>query len=282
MEKVTVQTKEITNYKEIYKLEKEKDLLNQLVGELRESKKELQVRFEDKAKDDKVIVINKNKNIGIICPSCGFNCETTGRCPHCGYYFSKGQSGTTNEAISYKNLDDVVETIRKDESKRLKLDNQGLEEDLDDAKIKVSKTEHKLEKVEASVKEQVTEAKDKLKALHKRDTEHYEKQAENLRKELSKVKSNKTDKEVEAARKQEIVDLKERITELEQELIDAGSINIIKRAWRKMTNLKAKKIAIKEIIVKKDRVKEISNNYPKGHGFWDIFNTYVTPTTKIW
>lgn len=250
----------IIDYKEVVKLEKEKDLLNQLVGELKAGKQALSQKLDEKSKDDKVIIKEKSINENPFRPSARFS---TLMQPY---------------TYTYKNLDNVVEDIRKHESERLKLDNVNLEVELDDTKLELVREKQALKLEKETVKDQVTEAKDKLKVLHSKSVEQFDKQIEILEKdcdklqeELVKVKKNKTDEQTEKNRKQEIVDLKIRIEELETEIEDLSSINIFKRAWRKFTNYQVIKDANIEKLEKEDRVKEISREYPSQSGnFWNL------------
>ena len=76
------------------------------------------------------------------------------------------------------------------------------------------------------------------------------------------MEANNTDEQVEAARKQEIIDLKERITELETQINDSVSISGLKRFWNRITDRNIRVEARKEYLAKKSRINQISNSYP--------------------
>jgi len=79
-----------------------------------------------------------------------------------------------------------------------------------------------------------------------------------LKKELEKVKNDKTDEQLNEKRAQEIVDLRLRIEELELTIKEMESTNIFKRIWNSILNGKARVIAQKQLIEKKNLVNSIT------------------------
>jgi len=232
-------------YLKLSNLEKEKDILNQLVGELRATKntltRDLTKAQNEKSDADKVKIITQ--------------------------YHSRDRYDDytqSNTSVTYQNLDDVITGIRKEENKKANLE----VEQVADLEVNILRLEKQLKRAKEGSHEQINEARKNLTKLHQADRESYEDEIEKLQKakqsliqEIKKVKDSKTDKEVNAQRKQEIIDLKVRIAELETEIKNLGSINFVKRVWHKMTNRKAVVAAIKEKQVKEWRVDKISNKY---------------------
>lgn len=226
--------------REIVRLESKNDLLNQIVGELRTSNSKLQQELRDKEKTtDKVIIKTRRSSSG----------------PYGGY---------TPDDISYKNLDDVVEDIRKTESKKLKVDTAKLEEEVTDLELHNDKLAKKLNREIADRSDKITESKKRLKDLYEKDHEIYEKELEenqkrisDLKEEINKIKADKTDKQLAEKRKEEIIDLKSRVKELNEEVEKLSSINIVKKAWNKFTNFNAKKAALLEKETKEEDLRKI-------------------------
>ena len=88
--------------------------------------------------------------------------------------------------------------------------------------------------------------------------------------ELRKVKRDKTDEAVEEARKQEIIDLKNRIAELEATANEKPIFGWFKTIIYNWLNVdaRAKIQAERENLEKQERIKEISNNYPDTKHWW--------------
>ena len=181
--------------------------------------------------------------------------------------------------VKYENLDDVVETIKKEESKKLKIDNSKLENELEDLKLSKEKTDKELTRLQKHFEDRITEAKSDVRERYNKILEGSQKEIETLKEELQKVKDNKTDSEIEEARKQEIITLKERIHELETELSAASSINLFRKTWNKLTNNLARKQALKELEEKKERIEKISRNYPKSLKFWGAVRNFFDDFT---
>ena len=232
-------------YLKLSNLEKEKDILNQLVGELRATKntltRDLTKAQNEKSDADKVKIITQ--------------------------YHSRDRYDDytqSNTSVTYQNLDDVITGIRKEENKKANLE----VEQVADLEVNILRLEKQLKRTKEGSHEQINEARKNLTKLHQADRESYEDEIEKLQKakqsliqEIKKVKDSKTDKEVNAQRKQEIIDLKVRIAELETEIKNLGSINFVKRVWNKFTNRSAIVAAINEKEDKEMKVNEISNKY---------------------
>jgi len=275
--------------KEIIALEKSVNEKDQLIGALREQINQLkdadakkEKEFEAKQKEIKIITTTSTQRNINICDNCGYNSSYT-RCPNCGYtktMFSK-PSSPSEVKYEYKNLDDVVEKIRKEETKKLGLDlselqnqintltleKQSLENDLT---FKLKKAEEDLKIKRAETKEEISRAVESIKRDTDKKIDNFKIQLEQKEEELRKVKKDKTDDAVEAARKQEIIDLKERITELETVNANPLGFGWFRKAiynWLKV-DAKVKIAAEREDNAKKRRTKEISNNYPANKDFW--------------
>ena len=100
------------------------------------------------------------------------------------------------------------------------------------------------------------EYKEKFNSLIERERD-YEKEIESLQEELEKERSNKTDRELEEKRIQEIATLNSRVVELEGEIERLKSMNIFTRAWEFFTKRLAQKEAIKELERSKEAVEKV-------------------------
>lgn len=261
---------------------------DQTIGALREQIKTLEQKIEDvkaeaTAKQAMVIIQKGNKSNATYtkCSNCGYNFYTTSdNCPNCGYYNSTGK-----ETKEYKNLDTVIDDIRKEEAVKLGIDLVEMDKKLNELTIEKMKLQNqltlKVAELEESLKFEKKEkdaainlAKERIRKQKDEVITALEDRVDELREELKKTKNDKTDAAIEEARKQEIIDLKERITELEKpiELPKFGWFKQMLYDWLNVDG-KAKVVAEVEHLEKKERVKEISNNYPENKSFWSPFES---------
>lgn len=130
-----------------------------------------------------------------------------------------------------KNLGTLT-TINKSLTKKL----AELEEAKEDWKQRIQK---RYDKDLSSYRDIYIEKKDKL-----------NKKIADLEEELEKERTNKTDKELEAKRIEEIKTLKTRISDLERELKAYVALGFWKRQWYKLTNIPALAKAKEEVIAR--------------------------------
>ena len=84
-----------------------------------------------------------------------------------------------------------------------------------------------------------------------------EDQLDELQEELEKERNNKTDRELEEKRIQEIATLNSRVADLEGEIERLKSMNIFRRTWEIFTNRLAQKEAIKELERSKEAAEKV-------------------------
>lgn len=228
------------------------------------------------ADDQKVIVVNEYDKNKKVCPQCGYANESRrSRCWECSSSIKDTKKGA-GEIIEYRNLDKVIEDIRKEESKNLKIDNVELEKQLQETQFKLEKTKNAFNKADKDHSQELTDAKRDVRERYQKELDDQERQLtkeieENNKKinelieEIKKLEENKTDAEVEEARKQEIVDLKTQITELESVIEEAKTVATprMKRFWQKIAARSEQRKLEEEKTAKQNRMQEISNQYPR-------------------
>lgn len=248
--------------------------LKQQIADL---KKEHESQLEKSQKEVRIVTGKSDANIH--CDSCGWHYNTLryGSCPSCGYRNSRVG------AYQYKNLDDVVEMIRKEEGKNLKLDVNALEQTVQDLELKNENLKKEKDRIHVkwntSIQEQgdeVRKVKSELRERHQEELAKSEKRITSLIDEIKKIKNDKTDELVELNRKKEIVELKARISELEKEIDQIEQTKVgpfsIKGWWNDKKADKLKKEAIAEKEERQETIEKISNEYPKNKSFWNFFN----------
>lgn len=274
--------------KEIIALEKSVNDKDQTIGALREQIKTLESKIEDvkadSIKNQAMVIIQKGVGKGDSSYRCNcgyyYDSRFSTHCPSCGTTSPKGE-----DVKEYKNLDTVIETIRKEESKKLGIDLNELEDKLNTLSLDKTKVQNtlnfKIAELEESLKTEKKEKDNELQSAKEKIRKHLGgivdeqvKEIDELKEELKKVKKDKTDDQVEEARKQEIIDLKERITELEKPVPapEFGWFKTIIYNWLDIDGA-VKVKAETETIEKQARVEEISNNYPKDKSFWTPYSS---------
>lgn len=215
--------------------------------------------------DDTKMVVVKPAPPKNVCPNCGYshgNGNRT-RCYDCG----QPMPTTTNTGytvLEYRNMDSVIEDIRKDESKKLKIDNVKLQEEFNNADFNLKQAEVDIDKLEKAQAEELTNAKRDVRERYQKEAVLLERKIDELVEENRKLEENKTDEEVEAARKQEIIDLKEQVTELNAVLEEAkaASTRRMSKFWNKIADRNETRKIEADLKAKEERVEQISNNYP--------------------
>lgn len=253
--------------KEIIALEKSVTDKDQTIGALQEQVKHLETKVEDTKKDQKVVIVRKTVNNGMRINMYG----------NIDYNTPK----ETEEVIGYRNLETVIEDIRKEEAKKLGFDLNELENKIGLAELEKTKVQNtsnlKVKELEESLKNEkkekeseIASAKEKIRKNMTVLIDTLNNEVDELQDELRKVKKDKTDEAVEEARKQEIILLKERIHELEVSTLETpqfGWFKMLFYNWLKV-DARAKIQAEREVIEKKNRIDKISNNYPTNKSWW--------------
>ena len=267
--------------KELVALEKSVSDKDQLVGALREQVKQLEADKveikKDAAAKQAQVLVRKGVRNGITTQcSCGYYHDNPDACPRCG------RARTDNkEAVEYRNLDSVIEDIRKETITKLGIDVAGYEQKINDLNLEKSKLQNdlsfKLSQLEETLKTErkekesdIQKAKDKIRKHMADMIDPLNDEIEELQEELKKVKKDKTDVAVEEARKQEIIDLKERINELENaknKPIQLGWFKQMIYNWLKIDG-EIEVAAEVKLQEKKARIDKISRQYPTEKSFW--------------
>jgi DNA repair exonuclease SbcCD ATPase subunit len=114
----------------------------------------------------------------------------------------------------------------------------------------------------------------KLDKAYKADVNSYKETIKELKEEIQKVKDGKTDKEIEEKRNKEILDLKNRIKDLEKILEDLKSMNFFKRVFKLRTISAEKLAAQKELIEREKRANKVGTTWVKEGGKYRVYNMY--------
>jgi hypothetical protein len=267
-------------------LEKSVTDKDQTIGALRETIKGLEVKIDEVRAEatakQAMVLIQKNpvkKSTSYhSCTSCGWNyyIHSCNSCPNCG----QSNPITESESKEYKNLDTVIEDIRKDEAKKLGIDLAEYDKKINELTLEKAKVQNKLnfelketkEQLKQTVKEReadIQAAKEKIRKHLGGIVDEQEKELDDLRDTLKKLKNDKTDEAVEAARKQEIIDLKVRIAELEKQpdVPNFGWFKSMIYNWLDVDG-RAKVQAERENLEKKEQINKISNDYPSNKNWW--------------
>lgn len=283
----------VVDVQKIISLENTINLKDQMIGSQKEQishlKEEMKKKEQDHQKElekaQKEVIVRKVSGSGsekVKC-TCGeiYN-YSRGQCPWCGSpaNASKVIGGTS---VTYKNLDDVIEDIRKEESKALKVEVHELEQKALDSKLQLDKLINDKTRLEGKIKdlkenqaEELTSARSEVRERYQKEVDRLEKRIKGLIEEIKQVKEDKTDELIEQNRKQEIVELKEHIAELENEIeeLKNAAVKFRPKAWiEKKRKERLEKEAIAERADKKERLRKFSKDYPSEKNWWNRIET---------
>lgn len=246
----------------IVNLEKEVANLNQIVGAQRESIDNLKSTINGSEK-------KHNQELEELTDKLQKEVKIVSTEDHIGMYGKR----TSLPKYEYKGLDDVVDMIRKEESKKIKADNIALEEERDDFSFKLEKAEKRIKKLEKESEVNIAEAKSRLRERLNGIIDEKNKEIDELKEEIIKIQEDRTDDQIEEARKQEIVDLKAYVEEIKK---DKEALIKLLPLWKrkKFENKKAELEALIEKTEKEDAIENISNKYPKVRKA-NKFNTWM-------
>jgi DNA repair exonuclease SbcCD ATPase subunit len=200
-------------------------------------------RIQEKSKEsDKVIIKEtptRSSNGRVYCPSCGNLTSTiTNNCGYCG----KSLVSTT-----YTNLSDVTSEIRKDIEKSTKKSISELENIQLDLEIKVEDLTKQLARKDKVANSNQEEWEEKTRKRYNKLVEAHRDEISELKEEIQKIKKDKTDEQIEAKRKEDLVTLKTTIELLTKKLEASEKVGLIQRILNKLFNIPAKKQAVKEL-----------------------------------
>lgn len=258
-------------------------------NKISEAEKNLAEKEEKVGKEVKIITASKDSKQN--CKHCGSsNTIDATKCHWCGRRLEGNTTMSSDVSISYKNLDDVVADIRKEEAKKLKLDTHQLEQEIEDLKVsndKLYKENGRFLKQKENLskehEETLTEVRTEVRTRYQKQLDTKDKKIQELNDEIEKLNERMTDEIIEENRKQEVIELKTRIDELEKELNAIEEAAASKKGLRNWIetrrNERIKKEAVQEKLEKEERVEEISNNYPNKKRSWDFLKV---GKAKIW
>lgn len=265
-----------------------KNLRDQIVDLKKDHTAELaKVRNEAAENEERlgkeVRIIKGNSRKVKVCPHCGqHNDEHANYCSNydCESYIRGVKATTIHDKVEYKNLDDAIETIRKDLEKDLPKSIHELEQEnaqlvLDKDKLykENGRFEQKNAMLAADYQDQIEKFRKETRKKYEDKLEDKSQKIKELEEEMEKIRTNKTDEIIEENRKQEIVDLKLHIEDQDFRIAELENIVESNRSTSKKFNLLEKRDAAKtaaaEREAKEDRTKRISSDYPTDMKFWD-------------
>jgi len=258
-----VEGKATFDISQIVELEKNNATLNQTIGAQKETIKILEKQNSETTNKHKVELEKAQKEVKIVsgnqvkqrmfnyCPNCDkYHTYKTTSCSYCGYKgtIKTGEAGS----ITYKNLDETVELIRKEESKKIKADVINLETKISDIEFDLDKKSIIVKELKRKTETDVTDAKSKLRKIHVEEIDK-------LKKRIKELTGNKTDAELEAKRIEELADLKLQIEHLESKVKAYAGLSLWKK-WQFVKEEKlAKDVATKEVVKRERRIKSLSD-----------------------
>jgi chromosome segregation ATPase len=310
----------IVNVDKIIGLEKRIEDSQQTIGSYREQVKNLQMQISDLkqshaevlekladeysekeerlGKEIKVVKGEPQKHIERTCKNCGYSSTNHHTwCPNCDCSSWKTKELITGANVTYKNLEDVVADIKKDVSKNLKLDAHKLEQEIEDLKISNDKLykengrfKTQKEQLKKDHAEDLTEAKSEVRNRYQKMLDAKEEKIAELYEEIDNLKVRMTDEIIEENRKQEIVDLKNRIEELETEMAEVEKAAESRKGFKAWAEKRAERRLLKDAIAeaeeKSARINEIGNNYSSSKNQWDFIKIgnkkFRNPFRKSW
>ena len=162
-----------------------------------------------------------------------------------------------------------IEVKKSFEAELLSLEqaNEKLEKELKSVKRSLKLEQEEKSSAIDTIRTEYRRDSDQLSKDYRKSSDKWREKIASLEEEIVKIKESKTDVEVEKARNKEIIDLKARISLLEEELSAFESMNFFKRlvARRKVND------AEKQVAKEKARLIEVTNN---------IGTTYVRENGK--
>lgn len=161
-----------------------------------------------------------------------------------------------------KHVNEENEVKLKETEKELAKLNRKLETAFQNEKSLISSHARAKNVIQDIYDERLYEAKQEL----KESNTNYKHQIEDLKKELKKVKEDKTDEQVEKRRQEEVSKLKARVKTLEREIKRLSTQGWLGKTWDRITNRKARVEAIKQVEEEKAlapiEAKEVSFSNP--------------------
>lgn len=168
-----------------------------------------------------------------------------------------------DDVIDYRNLDSVKLDIEKVIEKKYKVDLEKLEKELKSAKESLESKDADLNNVRKQYSSETENSKlayrlrqEELEREYKDKAAKKDLKIKELQEEITKVKEDKTDEQLEKLRTEEIANLKLQIKKLKGQVDEFIGMNIFKRAWLALTNQAVRVAAEKEIQEKENELRK--------------------------
>jgi chromosome segregation ATPase len=120
-----------------------------------------------------------------------------------------------------------------------------------------------------------------LKKAQKEDEKEYKDTIKDLKEEIQKVKDDKTQKDIENKRNQEIKDLKGRIKDLEGMIEELGKLNFFKRVF-KLRTISAEKLAVQVELAKREQnANKVGTTWVSENGKYRKYNAFSEKMNEL-
>ena len=189
-----------------------------------------------------------------------------------------------DDKVEYFNLELVKSNLKKDLDKEYNSKIEKLEKDLKNTLKTLEGKDEEIEKIRksydserANIRQDYDLKSQELDREYRKKNDKKNQEIKELQEELEKVKTNKTDEELEKQRNEEILKLKLQIKELKKQIEEFLSFNIFKRTWYAITNKAVRVAAEKEVIEREREIDDIKMNYEgisRGHGIFDFYRNW--------
>lgn len=187
----------------------------------------------------------------------------------------------TDSYVKVANKIDTITTDLNDAIARIKEElKKATEEDVNLKDDKIKDLTKKYKELRESLDDQVQDAKkayDKWYDKWRKEVEEkHSKKVETLTKDLEKERENKTDKELEKKRLEEIATLKNRIKNLEEEMNDLTKLTWWERTWfwKGILSIQAKVKAYRIASENEVRADKVLDSYPPSFGSTSVGSSY--------
>ena len=168
-----------------------------------------------------------------------------------------------DDVIDYRNLDSVKLDIEKVIEKKYKADIEKLEKELKSARSSLETKDADIDKARKNYDSETENTRltyrlrtEELEREYKDKAAKKDLKIKELQEEITKVKEDKTDEQLEKLRTEEIANLKLQIKKLKGQVDEFISMNIFKRAWLALTNKAVRVAAEKEIQEKENELRK--------------------------
>jgi len=192
------------------------------------------------------------------------------------------------DTVKFINLSETKELVKKELEKEYENSLKVSKENIKNLKQEIERLNDKLidlERVKTKNRKDyirdLEDAKDdfndksySLQKAYNKDVKEYKETIKELNEEIKKIKSNKTDAEIEAKRNKEIETLKLRISDLEQLINDLNNTPWYKKIFKLRKISMERNEAIEAIENRKMAADSIGTTYVKENGKYRIYDNF--------